>query len=281
MMIKRKVAVFTGNRAEYGLQYPIIKAIDRHPRLEYYLLVSGAHLQEDFGSTKNEIERDGLDIYAEVKMRMEQDTLYCTAQAIGTGILSLSDILNKLNPDFFVVYADRFEGFSAVITSTQMNIATAHIEGGDLTEGGALDDSVRHAMTKLSHLHFCTNSEAESRILRLGEQAWRVHNIGFPAIDLLTAGNFASVAEVEGKYRIDISMPIVVYTQHSVTIEHSKAREQVRPALEALVHLAEKGTQVIITYPNNDAGGKRIIEELENLKRRRISANRRYGYLFL
>lgn len=271
MMIKRKVAVFTGNRAEYGLQYPIIKAIDQHPRLEYYLLVSGAHLQEDFGSTKSEIEKDGLDIYAEVKMRMEQDTLYSTAQAIGTGILSLSDILNELVPDFFVVYADRFEGFSAVITSTQMNIATAHIEGGDLTEGGALDDSVRHAMTKLSHLHFCTNSEAESRILGLGEQAWRVHNVGFPAIDLLAAGNFASLAEVEEKYRIDILMPIVVYTQHSVTIEHSKAREQVRPALEALVHLAEKGTQVIITYPNNDAGGKRIIEELENLKRRRIS----------
>src|SRR5262245_44921888 len=175
-MSKRIVAVFTGNRAEYGLQYPILKAIAAHPDLEYYLLVSGAHLQEDFGYTKKEIEKDGFEVYDEVKISMDDDTLLATAQAIGSGILSLSSILARLRPDFLVVYADRFEGFSAVVTGTQMNIPTAHIEGGDITEGGALDDSVRHAMTKLSHLHFTTNEEAAERVRRLGEEPWRVFN---------------------------------------------------------------------------------------------------------
>ena len=153
-MNKRKLAIFTGHRSEYGLQYPIIKAVDKHTDLEYYLLVSGAHLQEDFGYSKAEIEKDGFRIHAEVKLTMEKDTLYSTAQAIGSGILSISNILNQLKPDFLVVYGDRFESLSAVVTGTQMNIPTAHIEGGDLTEGGALDDSVRHAITKLAHLHF-------------------------------------------------------------------------------------------------------------------------------
>lgn len=270
MMTKRKVAVYTGNRAEYGLQYPIIKAIDRHPHLEYYLLVSGAHLQEDFGYTKKEIEKDGFRIYSEIRLKMKWDTLYSTAQAIGTGILSLSNVLDKLKPDFLVVYADRFEGFSAVITGTQMNIATAHVEGGDLTEGGALDDSVRHAMTKLSHLHFCTNSEAAHRILKLGEEPWRVHNVGYPAIDLLAEGFFAKKEEIEEKFSVDISKPIVVFTQHSVTTEFSKAAEQIRPSLEALTQLAEEDIHVVITYPNNDAGGKKIIEELRKLRDRNI-----------
>ena len=105
--MKRKVAIFTGNRAEYGLQYPIIKAIAAHPSLEYFLLASGAHLQEDFGMTKQEIEKDGFKVYSEVKLSMEGDTLLSTAQAIGSGILNLSRKLAALRPDFLVVYADR------------------------------------------------------------------------------------------------------------------------------------------------------------------------------
>ncbi len=187
---KRKIAVFTGNRAEYGLQYPILKAIDAHPKLEYFLLVSGAHLQEDFGYTLKEIENDNFKVYAEVKLEMEEDTLFSTAQAIGSGILSLSRILDKIRPDFLVVYADRFEGFSAVITGTQMNIPTAHIEGGDLTEGGALDDSVRHAMTKLAHLHFTTNEQAAERVRKLGEELRRRIHLGISGINAIDLGAF-------------------------------------------------------------------------------------------
>ncbi len=263
---KRKVAVFTGNRAEYGLQYPILKAIASHPKLEYFLLVSGAHLQEDFGYTVKEIENDGFKVFSEVKLTMEEDTLFSTAQAIGSGILSLSRILDKIKPDFLAVYADRFEGFSAVITGTQMNIPTIHIEGGDLTEGGALDDSVRHAMTKLAHIHFATNIQAAERIRLLGEEPWRIYNVGFPALDLIVSGEFAAQAELEEKYGLVTKRPIVIFTQHSVTTEYEKAAEQVKPSLEALRILANEGCQVIITYPNNDAGGRRIIKEIEKLK---------------
>ncbi len=267
---KRKIAIFTGNRAEYGLQYPIIRAIAEHPRLKYYLLVSGAHLQEDFGYTVKEIEKDGFQVYDEVKLTMEEDTLFSTVQAIGSGILSLSRILDKIRPDFLVVYADRFEGFSAVITGTQMNIPTAHIEGGDVTEGGALDDSVRHAMTKLAHIHFTTNEQAAERIRRLGEEPWRIYNVGFSAIDLIAAGNFASPAELKEKFSLDSNKPTIIFTQHSVTTEFDKAATQVKPSLEALRILAKEGCQVVITYPNNDAGGRRIIKEIEKLKKEKI-----------
>jgi UDP-hydrolysing UDP-N-acetyl-D-glucosamine 2-epimerase len=268
---KRKIAVFTGNRAEYGLQYPIIKAIASHPRLDYFLLVSGAHLQEDFGYTVREIEKDGFHVHAEVKLTMEEDSLFSTAQAIGSGVLSLSRILNRIRPDFLIVYADRFEGFSALITGTQMNIPTAHIEGGDLTDGGALDDSVRHAMTKLAHLHFTTNEQAAERIRRMGEEPWRIYNVGLPAIDLIVAGHFAAPSELQEKYRLSLNKPIIIFTQHSITTEFEEVGKQVIPSLEALKILAEEGCQVIVTYPNNDAGGKRIITEIEKLRKKEVN----------
>lgn len=264
-MTTRKIAVFTGNRAEYGLQYPILRAIVADPRLEYYLLVGGAHLQQDFGRTMKEIENDGFHVYREVEIRMQQDTLFATAQAIGTGIISLSKILDELRPDFLVVYADRYEGFSAMITGTQMNIPTAHIEGGDYTEGGALDDSVRHAMTKLAHLHFATNEQAVERIQRLGEEPWRIFNVGQPSLDLINAGLFASPVEITSDLKIDLSHPVILFCQHSVTTEFEQAAEQIKPSLAALRKLAKDGYQIIITYPNNDAGGRRIIEEIGKL----------------
>jgi UDP-N-acetylglucosamine 2-epimerase (non-hydrolysing)/GDP/UDP-N,N'-diacetylbacillosamine 2-epimerase (hydrolysing) len=265
-MHKRKIAVFTGNRAEYGLQYPILRALAADPRLEYFLLAGGAHLQSDFGRTLAEIEADGFHVYREVEIRMQQDSLFATAQAIGSGILSLSQILDELRPDCLVVYADRYEAFAAMITGTQMNIPTAHIEGGDYTEGGALDDSVRHAMTKLAHLHFATNEQAVERILRLGEEPWRVVNVGQPSLDLITAGLFAAPAEVATTLALDLSRPIILFCQHSVTTEFEQAREQVTPSLDALSTLAGRGYQVVITYPNNDAGGRRIVEQIEGLK---------------
>ena len=262
-MNKRTIAVFTGNRAEYGLQYPILRAIDRHPNLDYRLLVSGAHLDPNFGSTLDEIRNDGFHIDAEIKIEMDAASLFATAQAIGSGVLSISRVLSELKPDMMMVYADRFEGFAAVIAASQMNIPTAHIEGGDLTEGGALDDSVRHAMTKLAHLHFTTNQQASNRILAMGEEPWRVHTVGFPAIDLISEGRFASASEVAEKLCLDLSRPIVLFTQHSVSTEFSHAAAQLAPSLHAIERLARESVQTILTYPNNDAGGQAIIEQLE------------------
>ena len=260
-MSSRTIAVFTGNRAEYGLQLPIIRAIDRHPDLDYQLIVSGAHLDDNFGKTLEEIKADGLDIHATIKLDLESDDLYATAQTIGSGVIEISKALSTLQPDLFLVYADRYEGFSAVIASTQMNIPTGHLEGGDLTEG-ALDDSVRHAMTKLSHLHFTTNQQATNRILAMGEEPWRVHTVGLPAIDLILDGQYASEDEVTSSLNLDLSRPVILFTQHSVTQEYSNSLKQVSISLEALEYLASKGIQCIITFPNNDAGGQEIIKSL-------------------
>jgi UDP-hydrolysing UDP-N-acetyl-D-glucosamine 2-epimerase len=262
-MARRTIAVFTGNRAEYGLQVPIIRAIDAHPDLDYRLIVSGAHLDANFGRTLHEITADGFTVHAEVKIEMDAVSALSTPRAIGTGVLATSRVLAELKPDFFVVYADRFEGFAAVIAGTQMNIATAHIEGGDLTEGGALDDSVRHAMTKLSHLHFTTNEQATNRILAMGEEPWRVHTVGFPAIDLIQDGKFASPAEIARSLGLDLQRPVVLFTQHSVTTEVDSAAPQTLPSIAALRALADGGAQIVMTYPNNDAGGAAIARLLE------------------
>jgi UDP-hydrolysing UDP-N-acetyl-D-glucosamine 2-epimerase len=269
-MTKRKIAVFTGNRAEYGLQFPILKAIAEHPDLEYRLLVSGAHLDPNFGRTLQEIKDDGFTVHAEVKIDMAADNLDATAQAIGSGVMSMGKALTEIRPDILVVYADRFEGFAAVIAGTQMNVPTAHIEGGDLTEGGALDDSVRHAMTKLAHLHFTTNQQASNRLLAMGEEDWRVHTVGFPAIDLIADGNFATAEELKAQYSLDFSKPIILFTQHSVTTVFDQAKTQTSSVFSALRQLAAEGSQIIATYPNNDAGGRAIIEELNNLEQENL-----------
>lgn len=261
-MTNRTIAVFTGNRAEYGLQYPILKAVDKHPALEYQLLVSGAHLDDNFGRTLTEIRDDGFRVDAEIKIDMSGDSKISTARAIGSGVLAISAALEKFAPDMMVVYADRFEGFAAVIAASQMNIPTAHVEGGDLTEGGALDDSVRHAMTKLAHLHFTTNQQATNRILAMGEESWRVHTVGFPAMDLIAEGRFDKPSDITGKLELDLTRPIILFTQHSVTTEFERTPAQIKPSLDALRKLAGEGVQVIATYPNNDAGGRMIIDAL-------------------
>jgi len=243
---KRKIAVFTGNRAEYGLQYPILKAIDKEPALEYYLLVSGAHLDEDFGRTVTEIARDGFRIFREVKLEMTRDTLYATAQAIATGILSLSATLDELKPDLLLVYADRFEGFSAVITGSQMGIPTAHVEGGDITEGGALDDSVRHAMTKLAHIHFPVTQKSKERILAMGEDPRSVHLAGSPIIDFLMGIDLSlnepfrdmhgpGVWKADNLRGVDLRKPFIIVSQHPVTTEYRSSYENMESILKAVV----------------------------------------------
>jgi UDP-hydrolysing UDP-N-acetyl-D-glucosamine 2-epimerase len=267
---KKIIAIFTGNRAEYGLQFPVLKAIDLHPNLDYRLIVSGAHLDKNFGQTLNEIHNDGFKISEEIKIEMDAKSLESNVQAIGSGILSIGKALSRIKPDMLVVYADRFEGMAAVVASSQMGIPTAHIEGGDLTEGGALDDSVRHAMTKLSHLHFTTNQQASNRILSMGEEPWRVYTVGFPAIDLISDGNYAKPSAIVTSLNLDLERPIVLFTQHSVTTEFEFASEQVSSSIEALEVLAYEGVQIVATYPNNDAGGMAIIDELNAMEARSI-----------
>ena len=269
-MKTKKVAIFTGNRAEYGLQYPIIKAIRDHPKLEYNLIVSGAHLEKNFGNTLAEIKSDGFKVHKEVLIEIYSNNSNFTSNAIGSGIISISKALNDLKPDILLVYADRYEGFAATIAATQMNIPTAHIEGGDLTEGGALDDSVRHAMTKLSHIHFTTNDVSSVRVRALGEEKWRIFTVGFPAIDLINEKKYANKNELVKLLGINIEKPIIILTQHSVTTEYESSKEQIIPTLNAMTFLAKKGYQIIITYPNNDVGSDLIVKQIEKLKNKKL-----------
>jgi UDP-hydrolysing UDP-N-acetyl-D-glucosamine 2-epimerase len=262
----RKIAIFTGSRAEYGLQYPILRAIADEPRLEYFLLVGGTHLAKDFGRTLEEIEADGFQPYRQVRVPVRPPSPAYTPQSIADGIQTVSCILAGLSPDFLLVYGDRFESFAALIAATQMNIATAHIEGGDYTEGGALDDSVRHAMTKLAHLHFTTNAQSADRVLRLGEETWRVFNVGLPTLDSAREGRFAQPAELIEEFGFDVSRPIVLFCQHPIASEAELAGVQFRPSLLALAELAADGYQIVVTYPNNDAGGEIMAHELRRFK---------------
>lgn len=260
--MKRKIGVFTGNRAEYGLLYSIIKKLNMHPDIELQLFVSGAHLDPSFGKTIDLIKDSGFQITDEIKIDLDHDDLFSTAMAIGSGVQEIARSLKKHKPDILVVYADRFEGFSAVIAASQMRIPVAHVEGGDITEGGALDDSVRHAMTKLSHLHFTTNENAKLNVLQMGEENWRVYNVGLPSLDGIYKGEYANEADLVAKWGLDLNKPIIVFTQHSVTTQFDQARPQIEASLEALQLFLKKGAQVFITYPNNDAGGKVIIEKI-------------------
>jgi UDP-N-acetylglucosamine 2-epimerase (non-hydrolysing)/GDP/UDP-N,N'-diacetylbacillosamine 2-epimerase (hydrolysing) len=229
-----------------------------------------AHLAEDFGRTAAEIEADGFRVAHEVRVPARPPSAAYTAQSIADGVQAVSGLLAEAPPDFLLVYGDRFESFAAAIAATQMNIPTAHVEGGDYTEGGALDDSVRHAITKLAHLHFTTNAQAAERVLRLGEEPWRVFHVGLPTLDLAREGLFTPPEELIAEFGLDIARPIVLFCQHSVASEYEQAACQVRPSLEALASLAAQGFQVLATWPNNDAGGAAIAAELEALDRRRL-----------
>lgn len=272
-MNQRRIAVFTGNRAEYGLLYPLLKHFKDHPSVDFHLIVSGAHLDEQFGNTIDAIKNDGFTVSSEVKIGIPMNELSSTSRAIGSGVLSASEALEKIHPDMVVVYADRFEGFAATIASSQMCIPTAHIEGGDITEGGALDDSVRHAMTKLAHLHFTTNQEAANRVLAMGEEPWRVYNVGFPGIDLIKEARVTSKEELAKRYNIDLTKPIVVFTQHPVATEFKYTEAYLEESLKALWRHASKGVQIIFTYPNNDAGCQIIIHKLDEWDRKYPNKN--------
>jgi UDP-N-acetylglucosamine 2-epimerase (non-hydrolysing)/GDP/UDP-N,N'-diacetylbacillosamine 2-epimerase (hydrolysing) len=247
--LKKKIALFTGNRAEYGLQVPILRAINDHPDLEYYLIVSGAHLDPAFGLTVKEIENDGFIIHEKIDIGNGGADLLSTAEIIGNAIIKLTKVIKKCKPDIFLVYADRFESFAATIASSQTNTVTAHVEGGDVTQGGALDDNVRHAMTKLSHLHYVTNKDSYNRVKAMGEEDWRIQLAGYPAIDLIENNEFILEEDICNHIDVDINKPILIFTQHSVTNKFQLVKEQLISSIEGIKKISkERDIQCIFTY---------------------------------
>lgn len=254
-MAERTIGVFTGSRAEYGLLYPVMAAIRDSDALDLKVVASGQHMAED----------GAFEIAAHVNIAREDESPASTPRAIGAGVVAVADALERLSPDVFVVYGDRFEAFAAMIAATQMSLPTAHIEGGDLTQGGTLDDVVRHAMTKLAHVHLTTNAAAARRVALLGEETWRIHNVGFPTIDLIRSGDFSSPDDVVAALGLDLARPVVIFTQHPITTAPGAAGAQIAASLDALDRArTELGAQIVLTYPNDDLGSGTIIDALEN-----------------
>jgi len=264
-----KLCIFSGNRAEYGLLSPIIKNLNKSKKIKVFFIVSGSHVDKKFGETINEIKKDKIKIYQTIKLfnsNRNKDQIDYTPKNISEIIEKYSTCLRKIRPNYNLVYADRFESFGATIASSQMNIPTIHIEGGDKTEGGTLDDSVRHAMTKISHLHITTNENAKKRIIKLGEEKWRVQNFGYSAMDYVKLKNYAKKNEIENKLNIKITKPIVLFTQHPIPVENENIKDNFEKILNSIIRLSKHNIQIIITYPNSDYGGKKIIEKINKLK---------------
>jgi GDP/UDP-N,N'-diacetylbacillosamine 2-epimerase (hydrolysing) len=257
--MKRKVAVVTGTRAEYGVLYPVLKAIEQHPKLQLLLIATGMHLSHEFGYTVQELEKDGFHIDAKVDMLLSNDTLSAMSKSIGIGIIGLAQTWEQVEPDVIVVLGDRVEPLAAAIAGSYMNIPVAHIHGGDTAKGG-LDESARHAITKFAHIHFPATKRSAERIIGMGEDRWRVHIVGSPALDTILNEPLLPSRIIAKKLGLDLSQKVILVVQHPVTTQVEKAPEQMRQTLEAI---AELRYPTIVIYPNSDAGGRRMIEVIK------------------
>ena len=255
-----KVAVFTGTRAEYGLLYWLLKDIQDDPELVLQLLVSGMHLSPEFGETYQQIEQDGFFIDEKIEILLSSDSAVGTAKSMGLGVLGFADALNRLTPDVLVILGDRFEALAAAQTAMILRVPILHLHGGEITEG-AYDDAIRHAISKLSYLHGTSTEEYRQRVIQLGEQPERVKNVGAIGLDHLRRAEFMDVPEIARSLDFPLNQPYFLVTYHPVTLGEEKPEQSFNALLDALDEF--KDHQVIITYPNADDGGRRIIPLLE------------------
>ncbi len=255
-----KITVFTGTRAEYGLLYWLLKDIQADPDLTLQLLVSGMHLSPEFGETFRQIEQDGFVIDEKVEILLSSDSAVGTAKSMGLGIIGFADAFSRLSPDIVVILGDRFEALAAAQTAMILRIPVLHLHGGEITEG-AYDDAIRHAITKLSYLHATATEEYRQRVIQLGEAPERVFNVGAIGLDHFKRGSFMSVAELATSLKFPLRQPYAVVTYHPVTLAAETPESAFQALLEALEQFQQ--LQIIITYPNADDGGRRIIPLLE------------------
>ncbi len=258
--MRRRVAVFTGTRAEYGLLYWLIRDIQASEHLELQVIAGCMHFSPEFGETWRQIEADGIRIDAKVEMLLSSNTDVGTAKSMGLGTLGFADALDRLRPDLLVVLGDRFEALSIAQAALVMRIPLVHLHGGELSEG-AYDDAIRHAISKMAYLHFVAAEPYRRRVIQMGEHPSRVFNVGAVGLDHLKRTAQMSLEELEQSLSFNLSRPFLLVTYHPVTMLEEDPEASFEALLQALDAFPEHA--VVLTYPNADNGGRMIIPRLE------------------
>jgi UDP-N-acetylglucosamine 2-epimerase (non-hydrolysing)/GDP/UDP-N,N'-diacetylbacillosamine 2-epimerase (hydrolysing) len=266
--MKRRIAVATTSRADYGHLYWPLRELSQHPDVDLKILALGPHLSPEFGQTIQEIEKDGFEIAARLECLLSSDSDVGMAKTIGVATLSLADTLGRMRPDLLLLIADRYEMLAPATVALALRIPIAHIEGGEISEG-AIDDAVRNALTKMAHIHFTSTELARLRVIALGEEPWRVHRAGAPSLDHLRRQRLYTREELERRLHVDLKRPAVLVAYHPVTI----AQDTVREAEALFAALEELPEQILFCYPNADAGSRHLIERTKQFLSHREDGN--------
>lgn len=251
--------VITGSRGEYGYIRPILRLIESRHDLDYKLVVTNMHLLPEFGASVNLFAQDGFKVSHELYMALDGSTNTSMSKSLGVCLLSIADAIHNDRPDMLLLAGDRGEQLMGAIAGAHMNIPVAHIQAGEVS--GNVDGLTRHAIARFAHLHFAAHPDAVERLLRSGEQEFRVHLVGAPQLDEFVSGGFATREEVLDHFRLDGSQPIILVVQHPVTEQSGEAQEQMELSLRAVKTI---GVQTVLIYPNNDAGSalsRHVIEK--------------------
>lgn len=256
----------TSSRADYSHLYWPLRTLAEHPEIDLKLIVLGAHLSPEFGLTIQEIEKDGFVIDGRVECLLSSDTDVGMAKTIGVATLSLADLLGAMRPDILLLIADRYEMLAPASVALALRIPVAHIEGGEISEG-AIDDAVRNALTKMSHIHFTSTERARARVIAMGEEPWRVHRAGAPSLDHLVKRKLFTREELETRLGIGIQEKALLVAYHPVTLLQDTTQE----ADTLFAALAKVEGQILFCYPNSDAGSRTLIQRTGSFVARRES----------
>ena len=268
---KRRIGVVTTSRADYSHLFWPLKELAAHPDVDLGVFVMGPHLSPEFGNTGAEVERDGFPIKANIECLLSSDTDTGMAKTIGLAMLGLADALTAWRPDILLLIADRYEMLAPAAVAVALRIPMAHIEGGEISQG-AIDDQVRNALTKMAHIHFTSTPTARRRVIAMGEEPWRVHHAGAPSLDHLKRSTLLASGALEEKLSIALKQPTVLAAWHPVTI----LRDTNVEAEALFAALAQIKGQLLIVYPNADAGGMALIE-----RTRALAATRAETHVFV
>lgn len=251
----KKICVVTGTRAEYGLLKPLIRKIDEDSELKLQLVVTGMHLSPEFGLTYKEIVEDGFKITDKVEMLLSSDTENGISKSMGLAMISFADVFERLSPDMLIVLGDRYEIFSVASVAMTFRIPIAHIHGGETTEG-AIDEAIRHSITKMSYLHFTSAEEYRKRVIQLGESPERVFNVGPISEDSIRSLKLLPKEELENSINMKFDKKIALLTFHPTTLEDNSEENQFKNILNALDNTEE--LKIIFTKANSDSNGRVI-----------------------